>query len=399
MQIGILALGSRGDVQPVIPLGQGLQLAGHRVKVATFESFADMVLKAGLELAPIKGDAVAILKTAGGNEGVEKANNPIHAFRALKRSYGLLARSMPKELFALNDSQLILNQLPGNLFGPDLAEYLQVPLGILAVIPMIATRSRPLFGFPSIPLPGYNRWTYWAGNQIAWQMFRAAINRWRVDMLHLPARPFFGGNSADYPVINGFSPRVVERAPDWGDHIYITGWWQPEDADWQPPVELLRFLEAGPEPVFIGFGSMPVRDPNKTSAAIIEAVKMSGKRAILHAGWGGLGGQLTDKMFLMEYAPYRWLFPRMSGIIHHGGSGTTGFALHSGIPSCVTPFLFDQYYWGECTAALGAGPTPLPFRSLTASRLAAKIVDLAENSTYKQGAAALGAVLREKKMA
>jgi sterol 3beta-glucosyltransferase len=397
MQIGILALGSRGDVQPVIPLGQGLQQAGHRVKIATFESFAEMVHKAGLELVPIRGDAVAILKAAGGSEGVEKADNPLHAFRAIKRSYGMLAKSMPNELSALNDSQLILNQLPGNLFGPDLAEFLRVPLGILAVIPMVSTHTRPLFGFPSLPIAAYNRWTYWAGNQIAWQMFRSAVNRWRVDRLHLASRPFFGGKPADYPVINGFSPLVVERPDDWGNHVHITGWWQPDDPDWQPPVDLLRFLDGGPEPVFIGFGSMPVRNPHKTSAAIIEAVKISGKRAILHAGWGGLGGQITDKIYLMEYAPYRWLFPRMSGIIHHGGSGTTGFALHSGTPSCVAPFLFDQYYWGKRTAALGAGPPPLPFRSLTASRLAAKIVDLTENFNYKNGASALGAALGEEK--
>jgi sterol 3beta-glucosyltransferase len=396
MQITILALGSRGDVQPVISLGKGLQSAGHCLRIATFQAFEGMVRAGGLQFHRIQGDAEALLSAAGGSQGVEKAGNPLRAFRSLKHSYGKLATSIPDDLSKLYDSDLILNQLPGNLFGPDLAEFLDVPVGILSVIPLEPTRTRPLFGFPNFPVPGYSRLTYWLGNQIAWQLFRKAVNYWRINSLGLPARPFFGGKLRNFPVINGFSKRVAGRPFDWGEQVYTTGWWFANDPDWIPPLELQRFIDHGTKPIFVGFGSMPLRDPKKVTAAVLDAANATNQRVILSTGWGGLGGNLPDHVFQLDYAPYDWLFPRMKGIIHHGGSGTTGFALHSGVPSCVVPFLFDQFYWGERTAALGAGPSPLPFRSFSSDKLSKKIIDLVENQAYRSAAEEIGSDLRRE---
>jgi sterol 3beta-glucosyltransferase len=160
---------------------------------------------------------------------------------------------------------------------------------------------------------------------------------------------------------------------------------------------LQRFLAAGSPPVFIGFGSMPVRDPAQTTALILDAVRASGQRAVLHAGWAGLGGDLPENVFPIQYAPYGWLFPRMVAVVHHGGSGTTGYALSSGVPSLVVPFGFDQGMWGSRGAQLRAGPKPLPFPSLTSERLAERIRDVAGNPAYRQKAAVLGEKLRAEK--
>jgi UDP:flavonoid glycosyltransferase YjiC (YdhE family) len=80
----------------------------------------------------------------------------------------------------------------------------------------------------------------------------------------------------------------------------------------------------------------------------------------------------------------------MTGVVHHGGSGTTGIALRSGVPSLVIPFAFDQPYWGERTAALQAGPPPLPYRALDASRLAAALRLLVDDPQLRRGATAIG---------
>jgi UDP:flavonoid glycosyltransferase YjiC (YdhE family) len=109
---------------------------------------------------------------------------------------------------------------------------------------------------------------------------------------------------------------------------------------------------------------MPVANPAWVTALAVEAVRRAGLRAILHAGWAGLGGQLLPAIFPLEYALYGWLFSQMAGVVHHGGLGTTSFALRSGMPSLVVPFAFDQPYWGARAAALGADPPPLPYRSL-----------------------------------
>jgi sterol 3beta-glucosyltransferase len=212
--------------------------------------------------------------------------------------------------------------------------------------------------------------------------------------LGLRPLPFAGSfeqiHAAHIPILGAFSPLVVPREPDWGDHVRLTGWWYPEEPHWSPPAALQAFLEDGDPPVFIGFGSMPVRDPTRLTALIVDAAHRSGRRVLLHAGWAGLGGMLPPEAHAIEYAPYGWLFPRMAAVIHHGGSGTTGFALRSGVPSMFVPFLFDQHYWGARTERLGAGLRPIPLGRLTAPRLAEAIRRMTGDIDLQKSAAALG---------
>ncbi len=391
MHITILALGSRGDIQPYATLGKGLKAAGHQVRFITFENFSALVAENELDFHPIRGDAQELVANAGTN------------ILSLIRSFGSLAEGYARDLSVpyLGETNLIINQLPAGLYGFDLAEKYNIPMMLASVIPLARTQAFPVMGFPKLPLPGYNKATYYLGEQMAWQMFRSVINHWRKQTLSLPPLPTAGYfnqlGTRSIPILNGFSPHVVQRPADWGEHIHMTGYWFPEDQQWRPPADLQAFIEAGSPPVFIGFGSMPVKDPQKTTSIILEALKQSGQRGILHMGWGGIGNQaLPDTIFKIDYAPYSWLFPRMSMLIHHGGSGTTAFGLRSGIPSCVVSFVFDQFYWGERIAALGVGPKPIRYKNLSVERLR-EAIDLGiNNSLIRQKASELGKKIREE---
>jgi len=389
MHITILALGSRGDIQPYATLGHGLKAAGHQVRFVTFESFAGLVTENELDFHPIHGNAQALVANAGADT------------LALIRSFGSLAEGYARDLSApyLGETDLIINQLPAGLYGFDLAEKYGVPMILAAVIPLARTQAFPLMGFPKLPLPGYNKVTYYLGEQIAWQMFRTVINRWRKQKLSLPPLPITGYfdrlGTRHIPILNGFSQYVVQRPVDWNEHIHVTGYWFPEDTRWQPPPDLQAFIEAGNPPVFIGFGSMPVKDPQKTTTIILQALKQTGQRGILHMGWGGIGNQaLPDYVFKIDYAAYSWLFPLMAMVIHHGGSGTTSFGLRSGIPSCAVAFVFDQFYWGERIAELRVGPKPIRHTQLTVERLRGAIDLGVSNSQMRQKAAELGQKIR-----
>ena len=435
MNILILALGSRGDVLPFATLGGALQRAGHRVRLVTFDFFGDLAAGAGLELIPIPGDAQGLVRQAAG--GLLTASKPSlssplalrSTFLALKRSYGQLAASLPEQLSPdqFPDTDLVLNQLPAHLIGEDIAEALsqrrgkKIPWAVLSVIPLARSRYRPLMGFQAMPFKGrfagaYNWNTYRLGEQIGWQLFRKSVNRWRKTQ-GLSPQPFFGcfeayqrGSPSDRPtVIQGFSPLVVPRLPDWGANIHTTGWWFPADTRWADPGSTLagasqsglsnprleHFLNSGEPPVFIGLGSMPVPDPLSASQLFCRAAHLAGVRLVLHTGWADLPA-LPEQEHVLQigYTPYAWLFPHMRLVVHHGGSGTTGYALASGVPSLVLPFAFDQFFWGQRTAELGVGPLPIPFSHLTAEKLAAAITQVLKNPEMVQRAIALSAKLR-----
>jgi UDP:flavonoid glycosyltransferase YjiC (YdhE family) len=392
MHITILALGSRGDVQPYAVLGKGLRAVGHQIRFITFESFEPLIRENGLDFHPIRGDAQALVIDAGAN------------MLALLRKFSELAASYANDLSIdqLKDTDLIINQLPLALYGYDLAEKFNVPLIMAAVMPLVPTRSFPLMGFPRWRLPGYNRFSYRVATSLIWLLYRPIINRWRKETLQLPPtrwRGYFDQlGTARIPVINGFSPIVVPRPIDWNEHIHLTGYWFPEEEAWQPPDDLRAFIEEGSPPIFIGFGSMPVKNPQRTTQIIFDAIQRTHQRAILQAGWGNLGQQdLPPNIFKIDYAPYSWLFPRMSLIIHHGGSGTTGFALRSGVPSMVVPFLFDQFFWGRRSNELGVGPPPIGFKRLTVDRLAQAIAQSIDNRSMQQRAQKIGAKIRQEK--
>lgn len=399
----ILALGSRGDVLPYVVLGQGLQAAGFTVRVVSFESFGPMVTRHGLDFAAVPGDAQAMLTGGAGLALAESGQNVWRMWQSLKSSFWELATDIARTLSQPQIWQTdgIINQLPGGLYGMDLAERLQIPYIAAAVMPLMRTRTYPMLAFPPALsfLPGYNALSYRLAEQIVWSGFRKAINRWRQEVLGLPAQPFFGefGHTAQLPTLLGYSEAMVPRPPDWGPNIYLTGYWRPEEPSWTPPPALVDFLASGPPPVFVGFGSMAAREPQRITRIVLEALRLSGQRAILHVGWAGLGQvALPDTVFPLDYAPYSWLFPRMAALVHHGGSGTTGFGIWAGVPAVVTPFLFDQFFWGKRIAALGVGPEPLPQKKLTANALAGAIETAVSDSAIHQRATALSRKIREE---
>lgn len=398
MHITIIAFGSQGDVQPMVALGVGLARAGHRVRLVTFESFAGLVTKAGLDFHPVKGDAQAIV---GGMGVADIGSNPLKLMRSIMQSFGRIVDDFIEAFSApeLLQTDCIINQLPGGVFGADLAEKAGVPQLMAAVIPLTLTRAFPFPFFPQISLsPFTNRLTYRAGSTLFWRAFYPAVKRFRGRLALSSAayRTVAARAEAERtPVINGFSPRVIPRPPDWGPHIHITGWWTLDEPDWTPPAELVRFLDAGDPPVFVGFGSMPIPNPATLAQIILDAFRLAGVRGVLSAGWAGLKSEsLPETVFPVGYTPYPWLFPRMAAVVHHGGSGTTGLAARAGVPVLVVPFGGDQFFWGLRMATLGVAPRPISIRKLDADNLAAAIQRMRTDSAMRQKAAALGEAIR-----
>lgn len=171
-----------------------------------------------------------------------------------------------------------------------------------------------------------------------------------------------------------WSPGLVPKPPDWGPEIDIAGFvFLDLASSFKPPDALSRFLEAGEPPVYIGFGSIVVDDPDRFTSMIFEAIEKAGVRALVSKGWGGLGSEdnTPDNVYMLENTPHDWLFPRVSAVVHHGGAGTTAIGLKCGKPTMIVPFFGDQPFWGAMVAKAGAGAKePIPYKHLNADRLA-----------------------------
>ena len=169
------------------------------------------------------------------------------------------------------------------------------------------------------------------------------------------------------------SPNLIPKPKDWGDNINIAGFYFLSLASsYQPPPELVAFLQSGSIPIYIGFGSIVVDDPDGLTRTVFEATRLAGVRALIGTGWGGLGGatQVPPNIFLTGNCPHDWLFQRVSCVVHHGGAGPTAAGIAAGKPTVIVPFFGDQPFWGNMIARAGAGPLPIPFKTLTASNLA-----------------------------
>lgn len=204
------------------------------------------------------------------------------------------------------------------------------------------------------------------------------VNRFRVHTLGLePVSTLWAPGQLfrlKVPYTYLWSPGLIPKPPDWGPEIDIAGFvFLDLASSYKPPKELRKFLSGGKPPVYIGFGSIVVDDPDRFTSLIFEAVAKAGVRALVSKGWGGLGGMenTPDNIYMLENTPHDWLFPRVSAVVHHGGAGTTAIGLKCGKPTMIVPFFGDQPFWGAMVAKAGAGAkAPIPYKNLTVDALA-----------------------------
>jgi len=245
----------------------------------------------------------------------------------------------------------------------------------------------------------YNRLTYVFEEQLRWQLTRKIINRCRQEILKLPPVPITGLYSQQQkqqlPLLHCFSPSVLPKPSDWPGRAYVTGYWfldRPDD--WQPPKELVDFIAAGSPPISIGFGSMSDLEAKEL---VLNALVETRQRGILLTGWGGLSSiDLPDNVFKIDSVPHDWLFPQMTAVVHHGGTGTTAAVLRAGVPSITVPFAVDHPFWGRTVASLGVGTSPILRKDLTAEKLVAAIRTATSDEAMKARARVLGEKIRSE---
>ncbi|KZV78558.1 UDP-Glycosyltransferase/glycogen phosphorylase [Exidia glandulosa HHB12029] len=393
LSIVIMIVGSRGDVQPYVALAKCLRRDGHRVRIASHETFRDFVEGQGLEFFDIGGDPHELMSYMVKNPGL------IPGIASITNGDIKKKRIMLKEMMmGCWNSCHSPDQKTGTAFVADAiisnppafahihcAEALGIPLLMSFTMPWCATGSFP---HPLVNISTTNAGkrltnylSYALAETLTWQGVGDIVNKLRTRTMGLPSLSVHTGpdilDRVKVPWTYCMSPALVPKPADWSNHIDVVGFYFLDLAtSYTPPQDLANFLAAGPPPVYIGFGSVVVDDPGEMTRVIFEATQNVGVRALVSSGWSNLGDvAVPPHVFLLGNVPHDWLFAqdRVSAVVHHGGAGTTAIGLAKGCPTVVVPFFGDQQFWGDMIHKSGAGPKPIPQRNFTVENLTAAL--------------------------
>ncbi|MGB0716896.1 MAG: glycosyltransferase [Phycisphaerae bacterium] len=389
MKISILTLGTRGDVQPYLALAAALAARHHSVTLAAPGDFQSWVEEYGLRFHSLGMEFQAFLQKPEVRRAL--TGQWFGLIRAWRRVIVPLMRDMLEGAWAAASDADVVIYHPKVIAAPDICERNGALPICAAVVPIFPTREFPLLvtsrNFGSL----LNKFSYrlFSFSRLA---YLSILNRWRRQTLGLGRGPSLSAPGSFrgrlHPRLCAISPALVPRPSDWDDGIHLTGAWVlPSTDPWQPDETLQRFLQQGPPPVYIGFGSMTTADPLGLTRTMIRAVERSGVRAILATGWGGLSSdEAPSSIHLLEGAPHDLLFPLCRAVVHHGGAGTTAAGLRAGLPTLICPFGVDQPFWGGRVSSLGCGPEPLPIKRVNADGMAARLTDLVNTEKYRYNA-------------
>ncbi|WP_328765119.1 MULTISPECIES: glycosyltransferase [unclassified Streptomyces] len=368
MRVLLVAFGSRGDVEPMVGLAVELRALGADVRMCAPPDFAEVLDRAGIPLAPIGQPIRPVVKAAvTGTTPMPAEGLPARAAALVATTYEAVAPAAEG-----CDVMVATGLLPAAAGARSAAEELGIPYRFVAYFPtyLPSPHHRP-FERPGRPFPPEV-----TDNRVLWDLdtenmnvlFGTGLNAHRATVDLPPVDDFRSYVLTDRPLLASdpvLSPWVE---PADLDAVQTGAWFRP--ADQQLPADVEAFLEAGTPPVYVGFGSIPVRDAQDVARAAIEAVRAQGRRVLVSGGWADL--TLVDDQedcFAVGDVNHHVLFRRVAAVVHHGGAGTTTTAARAGAPQVVVAQMADQPYWAGRVAELGIGvahegPTPT-FESLS----------------------------------
>ncbi len=385
MRIALATVGTLGDVRPFAALAAGLTARGHAVTAISWELHRSELERPGVTFVG-SGPPVSEALLRETARAAARERSPMRQVAVLRD-------------FHLLEAAAHLATLRDRLAGQDLAVIHGIhslaqaaarDAGIrwaTAVFDpvLLPTATAPPAGMPNLG----------PGNRILWALLDRSLRRLerpldaalRAAGSDAHGLRLFRGRSPLLHLV-AVSPRIAPPPADRPPSVHFTGRWNSMTEPIAEP-QLEAFLDHGPPPVVVTFGSMAVDDPQRLGAAVAEALEGAGIRAIVQ-GSLPVSGSGAGRILAAGPTDHAWLFPRASAVVHHGGAGTTHAVVAASVPSVVVPHIGDQPYWAGRLHALGVAPSPLPLSRLTAAGLGERIRIAITDPALRERAAKLG---------
>lgn len=369
-RICVTSFGSLGDIHPYVAVARRLQERGHDVVFATLDRFSAHVEQAGLRFASLEIDWDEARFDRMMQE-VIAAKNPLRQGQII---FSHTADAMVTGGRALDrivsDCDMVFTHLY-QLGGFTAATKARKPFATGHLITAMM-RSRGASPIQRDLGPWLNRVRQWLFDYAVASQTDKPVNAvlQQLGVSHCIHALRHALHSPKLNVV-AVSPTVRPRDPGWADHYRLTGAWRVPELDTPLPLDLEQFLTAGLPPVFVTLGSTQGMDTTKLKHALISGAAQAKIRLILQAGWAGLDVTPSENVFLLRgFVPYASLLPRVHGVLHHGGAGTSAECFHTGVPTGVIWSLADQQAWGALAVKLGLCSGEAHYRHITSEWVA-----------------------------
>jgi UDP:flavonoid glycosyltransferase YjiC (YdhE family) len=402
VKVTLFAHGLRGDVWPLVALGWNLARRDHEVTIAVTDEFRPLAERAGLRTAHLPFDMMAWLETPEGQRLLRSGG--FRLLHGIQRQYARYAEELDSAFIsaAAEADGLVTSVLTWNR-ALALGDLLQAPMAVVFTHPAAPSAEyEPLALSGGRQLsPALRRISHKLAAWVWWRSGEAASTRTFRGKLGLPPdrRPTFQRFLSNEMLgLHTSSPSLFPRPSDWRDHLATTAAWQMpaalrDDLREGLPADLETWLGAGEPPLYLGFGSMPVLEPEPLLADIASVAGKLGRRAIVSRNCVPPGlDALPDHLWAVDAVDHDRLFPRCAAVVHHGGIGSVHSSLRAGRPTMVCSVFVDQPWWGERVRRLGVG-AHVPFRKLDRERLEAGLRTLLDPAVGAR-ASALGEAIR-----
>ena len=392
LKILLTSVGTRGDIEPFLAIGQLLKEKGHMVTCCFPEQFRQRIETLEINFMGLGSEYLEMVNSKDGKIVMGNRSNP---FVKVKAYYNLYRRSsVLTKAMALRQRE-ILRDLDPNL----------VIFHIKSVYPLIWALENPKKAILVSPIPYLVHFTKEHGhlgfngnfgtiiNKLSYRLANYALLRTvqsvarHIDScdritLGLLKRTLFNMKMAFT-----ISPAMMEVPNYWPKHVRVLGHYQRKGQG-KPMIadKLEGFLDRNDNVLFVTFGSMVNEHPKKVTEILVKIVQEYRIPTVINTSEGGLiqpESYDPEVLCFVSEVYYDLIFPRIHAVIHHGGSGTTHLAMKHGCPSLVIPHIIDQHMWANKIYQMGAGPKGIPIRKLTIKKLEKRLLDLYQNNIYK----------------